>query len=737
MRFRPPPAAVRHAAACVLAAATFAARGARAQAPRDSLRGAVRDARGAPVVGANVFLLETLAGALTDSAGRFAVPDAPGPRTLVARRAGHGEVRRLLAPNTPVDRLTLVLPDGAPALAAVRVEAGRYSADGERGTTLTPLQVATAPGAAADVNRALQMLPGVQPVDEGDGLFVRGGDYTETRTFVDGAPLAAPVQLQRPAGTFAATVSPFLLDGIVFSTGGFGARLGDALSGVAELRTLGRPARRTATAGVGLAALSGAGAVPLPGGGGVRAAANRLDLAPLLRVNGSPRSYAPPPRGHDVSGSAHWRYGAAGEVRLFALRQTNALGLDDAGMDGAYALDAAGALAVLRWHDVVGRLAPTVTLSATDDARDEGYGAFQLDTRRRAVRAAAQAAWERSPALTLRAGAEVERTAAGFDGSVPASAADAAPGARVRVLASDVRGRRDALFAEGDWRPATRLRVIAGARTDRSTLTGRRTVDPRLSLAWTARPGATLTAAWGVYHQVPDALLFDPTLGVAGLPPMRATHAVVGAQLGEGDGAVLRVEAYAKRYADLAQQTRDYLVVPGGDGRARGADVFLRGALAFGVTGRASYSLVDAERTDPHTGARGSAPGDVTHALTAVAERRVGRRGQAAVAWRHATGRPIAPVLGADLDAASGRWQPRYGTLGDDRLPAFARLDANGSYLVRPAASLQLVAYAGLTNALGRRNVYALRHTADYRSRVPVPSLFNRAVYAGASLTRF
>ena len=66
------------------------------------------------------------------------------------------------------------------------VQAGQYTASEERGATLTPLEVVTTPGTAADVNRAIQSLPGVQAGDEGTALFVRGGDFTGSRVFLNG-----------------------------------------------------------------------------------------------------------------------------------------------------------------------------------------------------------------------------------------------------------------------------------------------------------------------------------------------------------------------------------------------------------------------------------------------------------------------------------------------------------------------------------------------------------------------
>jgi hypothetical protein len=158
--------------------------------------------------------------------------------------------------------------------------------------------------------------------------------------------------------------------------------------------------------------------------------------------------------------------------------------------------------------------------------------------------------------------------------------------------------------------------------------------------------------------------------------------------------------------------------------------------LGAGVATRVVYSFVDAERTDPHTGRLAPAPADVTHALSVVADRQWGTHWQTAVAWRWATGRPVTPVVGAERDTEAAVWTPRYGAPGSERLPAFARLDLSASRLDRPAPSLQLVTFAGLTNALDRENVYAYRYSPDYATRAPVRSVFNRALYVGASLSR-
>jgi hypothetical protein len=158
------------------------------------------------------------------------------------------------------------------------------------------------------VNRAIQTLPGVQPVDEGTGLFVRGGDFTETRVLLNDAALLNPPQLLTPTGTFVGTVDPFQLDGIFFSSGGFGARYGNALSAVAALRSLGRAERAGGSVGAGLVGPSAAGALPLGRRASVRVSGNYFDVAPIYRLNGAPRRFDPAPHGHAAGASLAYAY---------------------------------------------------------------------------------------------------------------------------------------------------------------------------------------------------------------------------------------------------------------------------------------------------------------------------------------------------------------------------------------------------------------------------------------------
>jgi len=693
---------------------------------------------GVAVGDANVFVLETLEGAMTGADGRFQFEVRTlGAFTLVVRRLGFREAR-VRVPEVGRDTLMVELGRGGLQLDAVHVQASRYSASDERGSTLTPLEVVTTPGTAGNVNRALQMLPGVQPADEGTGLFVRGGDYTETKVYIDGAELLAPVRLQRHLGTFVGTVDPFLLDGIVFSSGGFGARHGNALSGIAALRTLGRPERRAATVSAGLAAQSLSAAIPLGGTSGVRVAANRFDLRPMLWLNGSRQAYSSPPNGHDVSGALHRDYSATGRLKLFMIRQVSGLGLEveNGATSGRLASDTRAGLAVLTWMDAWGILEPSASVSRSTHRSAETLADFRLTTEYVLYRAAAELEAAVRPNVVFRAGTEIEELTARLTGVLARQGnADHA------IIATQEPEARAGAFVEADILALGRLRLLPGLRADRSARPAASavTVDPRFAASLALTERITLTSAWGVYHQRPDPLLYAEPLGDSTLAPARAAHVVVGGQLDAADGVPLaRVELYRKQYGDLAGLTREYRTTAGGTGSAAGIDVFVRGLSLVGVTSRVTYSAVRSRRTDPNTGLVAASPFDVTHALAAVLERTWAGTWNSALAWRASTGRPITPVVHATRTEGTGgeaAWVPSYGAPFSERLPGSRRLDLTASRMYRAENGWQWVGYVALTNALDHPNVHDWRYSADYTERSPVRSLFTRSLYFGGSVT--
>ena len=712
-----------------LAAATASAQ------PATTVRGSVISAS-APVRGANVFLLQTLEGALADSAGRFSFTTThSGPATLVISARGMSEVRRQIELPT-ADPILVVMKKGTQSLAPTTIVASRYAASDESGATLTTLDVVSTPGTNADVMRAIQTLPGVQNVDEGTGLYVRGGDYTETHVLLNDAVLQTAFTFESPNGTFIGTVDPFQLDGIYFSSGGFGVKYGNALSGMVALNTLGRPTKQSGTAGAGLAALSVAGAVPMGKTAGLRIAANQFDTDLLFRVNGSTIDFDLPPQGYDRSASFIWSYRPTAELKVYAIKQTNNLAsvIEEPSNRGTYTLGIGSHLAVANWSDVYGVWSPSLRVSDTRLDRSQDYGNYRLETGQRYSAASGQLGWAPAGALTLRAGLEGERYRTDLDGTIPDFGFDKKPGARSTVVLSHLDGDRVATYGESDFLVGSRTRLVAGVRQDHSTLTGSSTIDPRVSAAITIVKDVILTSAWGVYHQVPDPIFYDTTIGMPGLPSMRATHTIAGIQAGRS-GSMFRFEYFDKRYRDLAQVSRDYDIVAGGVGSSRGFDLFASGTAIQGMKWRVSWSRLTSTRTDPNSGTVVRSPFDVSNSVTTVVNHSFTPAWHLGFSHRYATGRPMTPVTSATFDGANDVWVPTYGAPMSERLPSFNRVDLGFTH-IRRVGPAQAVFYSSVSNVLDRENIYMYRYSTDYSTRIPIRSLFKRSYYVGASFTK-
>ncbi len=714
------------AAACVAAGPnTSQGQQALPDPPPSPLRGTVRDAGGRPLAGATIFLLETPDEALADSAGRFTLRvQHRGPVTIAARRIGY--LPATLELTLPADTsLSFTLRAQPPTLRAMAVvAAGEYTLGTGQTATLTPLEVAQTPGAAANVARAIQTLPGTQAVDEGTGLFVRGGDVSETRVMVDGVTFLSPLRFDNPTGHVTATVDPFLLERTVFSAGGFGAAYGNALSGLVRMETAGRPTRTTGSVSAAIGSVGGALALAPSGRLGVRVAAKRTSLAALVAAFGAPQPYAPAPSGGDVSASVEWRTSARSRLKWFGLAQGSRFGVGEATASGpaSFGTRSTERFSVLSWQDSGSALQPRIAVGHSRFRRDERIGNALLDTELANTQAVASLGWVLRDGLQLRGGGEFERLGAHYRG-----ASGGTPGRP--TFEGRPRLDRYALWSDGTWESARGLRVTLGMRSDVATRTGGRQWDPRTSLVY-ERGRLGLSAAWGRYTQVAEPAFFRPTSPSDVFTPMRAEQAIVGAQWG-GDTLGLRLELYDKRYAGLWQFTRTYVPVGGGRGHARGADLMLRWRPFPSTTTRLTWSQVASRRSDPHSGAMARAIGDLTHSVTWVTETRL-RGWSIGTARRWASGRPFTDVIGTvpAPDGVAPVWGPLHGA----RLPAYRRLDLSVSRYRGLGEGRGLVLYAQVSNLFDRANVMRYRWTPDYRVRIPVRAPFNRSAYVGASL---
>ena len=200
-----------------------------------TVSGVVTDGR-EPLAGANVFIIGTIDGCLTDSLGRFSFDTSlTGEQTLRATFIGFDDYTLT---STQLSDLTITMRERATAIDEVVVTASTYSfGKSDNFKTMDALDVVMSGNSCGDVVAALQSLPGTQKVGENGKLYVRGGESDECQTFVNGMHVLVPYSTNVENNTVRGRFSPFLFKGINFSLGGYGGEYGQALSSVLPMET--------------------------------------------------------------------------------------------------------------------------------------------------------------------------------------------------------------------------------------------------------------------------------------------------------------------------------------------------------------------------------------------------------------------------------------------------------------------------------------------------------------------
>ncbi|WP_293871492.1 TonB-dependent receptor [Flavobacterium sp.] len=202
------------------------------------ISGTVMDEKNKPIPGANVFIDGTYDGTSTDEKGNFSFQtSASGNQILVISFLAFDTLKIVINIDNYKDKM-FKLKESVNSLDAVVITAGSFSAgEKSRVSVLKPLDIVTTAGSAGNIIAALQTLPGTQNVGEDGRLYVRGGEADETQTFVDGIRVAQPYGATTNNLPTRGRFSPFLFSGISFSTGGYSAEYGEALSSILLLNT--------------------------------------------------------------------------------------------------------------------------------------------------------------------------------------------------------------------------------------------------------------------------------------------------------------------------------------------------------------------------------------------------------------------------------------------------------------------------------------------------------------------
>jgi uncharacterized protein with FMN-binding domain len=205
---------------------------------QNQISGTVLDEKNKPIAGANIYIDGTYDGTSSDENGKFSFDTTTKGNQILVISFLTYETLKISINTSDCKNKSFKLRESVNTLDAVIVTAGTFDA-GEKAriSVLKPLDIVTTAGSNGDIVSALLTLPGTQTVGEDGRLFVRGGEADETQTFVDGIRVAQPYGATAGNVPTRGRFSPFLFSGMSFSTGGYSAEYGEALSSVLLLNT--------------------------------------------------------------------------------------------------------------------------------------------------------------------------------------------------------------------------------------------------------------------------------------------------------------------------------------------------------------------------------------------------------------------------------------------------------------------------------------------------------------------
>lgn len=577
--------------------------------------GEVKDPKNKPVRGASLTIKDSYDGGLTDSTGHFRFSTTEkGKKLLVLTAVGYKGYEQEINLDAPAPSLSLTMKEELDEMKAVVITAGTFEASDRKraAVVLSSLDVVTTASANGDVTGALKTLPGAQQVGEAEGLFVRGGTASETKFFIDGTLVNKFFFQSGPNIAGYGRFNPFLFKGTVFSTGGYSAMYGQALSSAVILESIDLPEQTSATLGISALNLSG-GYQKL---NKKKTASWGLtydytDLSLAFAVIKQKQDYFNTPRFHNVEGNFRIKTSSSGFLKYYGTFSTNHLGFRSNSIDTLGYLDRFGlknryTYHNLSWRDRLGafwKIAAGVSYTNNRDqiaAGLQGVGKndvqinglefknYGILTKGRYLNAKLVFDRRLKGLSVLRVGAEYNHS------SDPTTYTDY----NGNKYGGALKQATTALFAESDIYLSNALAAKVGTRLEHASYIDKTNFAPRLSLAYKLSKESQASLAYGVFYQNPETQYlpsrFDLTF-------MKAAHYIAQYQK-TSSLQVFRAEAFYKKYNDLLKTGFDGGYVPvalnnKGYGDAKGFELFWRdkkSVKAFDYW--VSYSFLDTKR---------------------------------------------------------------------------------------------------------------------------------------------
>ena len=649
------------------------------------ISGIITDKKQQPVVGANIYIKGTYDGAVSDKNGQFVfTSEKTGTQILVISFLSF-ETKEISGEINDFKNLQIQLVEKFDALNAVIINAGNFEAGtASEASVLKPLDIVTTAGSVGNIIAALETLPGTQSVGEDGRLFVRGGDASETQTFIDGLRVAQPYNASVRNIPSRGRFSPYLFKGMSFSTGGYSAEYGNALSSVLVMDTQ-EKAEEDNTELSFMSLGLGIGKTKNWEKSSITLNASYVNLGPYQSLIDQNIKFDKPFQ--SIAGEAVFRnqfengllkvYTAYDyssftvEQPIDGASQTVDLKNNNFYMNSSYQHSLGN-----KWHLFggisYGNSQNDINLENEENAEivDDTENSFHLKTK---------LSKRFTDKIKLNFGAEYFNT--NFNQYYQTDTGDFEPNYTSGLFS---------VFTETDVYFTQNLAAKVGVRTTRDALLEKVYVSPRLSLAYRIDENQQISTAYGNFRQQvgQDYLKFNQDLF-----QQQAAHYILNYQFSKAS-TTLRAEAYFKKYRDLLTYTGDEITYDSnfgnnGSGYAKGIDIFWRDGHLKNLDYWVSYSFIDSKRKYQNYPEKVTPNYVANHNVSIVSKYWVqSLRSQAGFTYNFNSGRPYN--------------NPNTSNFMSEKTSSYHSLNFNWAYLLNK----QQILYVSVSNILGTKNVF-------------------------------
>jgi len=658
------------------------------------ITGKVTQEQGEPLPGANVYLQGTYDGTSCNEKGQYILKTKKtGPFDLHVEFMGYEAALQKVVLKGDTICVNVQLKEAFNELTAVTITAGTFEAsDKKQAVTITPLDMVTTAGAKGDVFGALQSLPGTTTNGESGRLFVKGGDSEESQTYIDGSLVYVPYNSSAPNLSTRGRFNPFMFKGTIFSTGGYSAEYGQALSSVLLLNTNDMPAEDQ----LDLSFMSIGGEVSgtkLWKNGAATGSITYNNLSPYMSIATQNYHWIHAPEAATGALSIRQKTGKTGMFKFYTSFNKNSFtinqeNLEPGGSPFDYHLANENYYMNTSWNGPLGpKWSMHSAASFTSNKDDIRFDPTTIGKKIVGTHLKNVFNYPFTEKFSLKFGVELFAKTFSQNVNLPAETHD-----------NSFTNRTVAGFTEAQLYASSKFVTRIGARIEYSDYLKSTKISPRLSTAYKITENSQFSLAYGWFYQNPvdDYLLYTHQLN-----PERADHYTLSYQ-SSINSRTMRVELYYKDYKDLVKTNGGAFYLPTsymnlGKGYAKGLDFFWRDNKTIKNGDYwISYSYLDTKRDYRDFPAEAVPTFASKHNLSVV--------------YKHWLS-DMRSLIGVNFKYSSPRVynNPNSPVFNGEKMLPYRSLDLSWSFLYRK----NVIFYGAVTNVLGFKNEFGRRYASS------------------------